>query len=154
MNKATKLIDSIIQEHAEDISPLLIQKLGELRDMMTINHTGDVDTDNIATELNEAIHNISDKRNADLINITLLIREGGTDIGSSICIRHSSNKEVTDCVMTIPAAMSKIVSELDKSIPGFRMRITMLMMMKDKMHSDPMDELKDLLGDLGKNMKL
>ena len=125
MNQATKLIDEIIQTHAEDITPVAIQKLGELRTLLTTKHEGN--PDNVSDEINKAINVIAKRSNADMIVISLLPSEKGVYSASHIHIKNTNARGLLECIMAIPHAMDNISKQVSKQVPGFETMVKLCM---------------------------
>jgi len=129
MKSIPQEIDNILQEFVEELPLLVVQRLGKLRASLTMTSEGDA-SNIVQEEIARAAHEIGSRNGVDLINILLVPGEGTTHISTTCQIVQTSEEALLQAVMSMPGAMNSVVNDINEISPGFRIKMSIMMMAK------------------------
>lgn len=130
------MIDGIIQEFAEEMPTLVIQKLGEIRKMLSPEQRGNTPS-NAQKEITESIVSIAQKHRVSVIGVVLLPESKNV---TSVChMIDCSEKSIGESLMQLPHVQTDLVEEFNKDMPGFGMKFAMTQLMQNKITPEGLD---------------
>ena len=139
MRDAEGMIDRLIQEFAEEMPLIVIQKLGEIRKALVTEETGQ--STEAGEVLGRSVNKIAREHGVSLINIAMF--PVSMDVMTMIHSSQASEKDIARMVMQIPKITSDLINNLDRLMPGFGAKIKTHMIMEDIMKSKMTPERKE-----------